>query len=76
MPSKSTSGFKGICFKRNVGKWVPIGGIWTGRISIDGKRKHLGYFSTPEEAARAYDKAALEHFGPGCYLNFPEKPTP
>ena len=41
---------KGVnLFKRN--------GSFIAKISIDGKRKHLGYFSTPELARQAYVKA-------------------
>lgn len=30
---------------------------WFARISVEGVRKHLGYFATPEEASRAYLEA-------------------
>ena len=36
---------------------------WMARITIDGKRKVVGYFPTVEEAASAYWEAANEHYG-------------
>lgn len=35
------------------------------------RRKSLGYFENPEDAARAYDIAAKEHYGDEAYQNFP-----
>jgi HNH endonuclease/AP2 domain len=44
---------------------------WEAQIRVDGKRVGLGRHHTEEEAARAYDAAAREHFGEYATLNFP-----
>ena len=49
----NTSGFTGVSLYKNTGKWVCS-------IRINGKRKHIGYFATKEEAAYAYKKASKE----------------
>ena len=53
--SDSRSGLKGV-------ERLP-GGSWRASISVDKRRTHLGVFKTAEEAARAYDDAAVLHFG-------------
>jgi hypothetical protein len=50
-------------------------GVWKVRqrfragIMLNQKSIHLGYYSTLEEAAKAYNKAALEYFGKFARLN-------
>jgi len=46
---------------------------WRARIRINNSQKHLGLYSTPEEAARAYDNAARSIFGKFAKLNFESK---
>jgi hypothetical protein len=67
---RNRNGKKGGAFK---GIWRHSGcNRFQAEITIDGgKRLHLGLFKTAEEAARAYDAAAVEHFGEFARLNFP-----
>ena len=44
---------------------------WQARIHVKHKPIFLGYFSTIEEAAMAYDEAARKYFGDFARLNFP-----
>jgi hypothetical protein len=39
------------------------------QILVANKRLTIGYFDSPEEAARAYDAAAIQHFGIGASNN-------
>ena len=59
----NTSGYKGVSLNKPTGKWGA-------RIMSHGRSKHLGYFSTPEAAASAYDKAAKNLHGEFAKLNF------
>jgi hypothetical protein len=62
----NTSGFRGVGRdkRRNSNPWFAT-------IVKDEKQKWLGYFNTPEEAAKAFDKAAKEIYGEFCgKLNF------
>jgi len=52
----NTSGFKGVSFNTQVGRY---------KAAIVKKKKyyHLGFFDTPEEAYKAYCKAAKKLHG-------------
>jgi len=54
-------GFKGVCRD---------GPRFRARISVFGERESLGNFATAEEAARVYDRRALEAYGPFADVNF------
>jgi hypothetical protein len=58
------SKYKGVTFIERDRKWKAA--IWT-----NGKYYFLGYFQIEEDAAMAYDRAALEMFGEFARLNFP-----
>lgn len=62
-PANNTSGFKGVSRQRD--KWVA-------GIKADGVHQRRGGFSTPEQAARAYDAMAVELHGEFARLNFPD----
>lgn len=60
-------GFKGI--KEDVSS-----GHWSARIQTpDGKRMMLGSYATAEDAAKAYDRAALFYFKEFAVTNFPKE---
>jgi hypothetical protein len=54
--SAKTSAFKGVNWVKKSKKWVAC-------ICHDSQQVRLGYFTSEEEAARAYDAAALELHG-------------
>ena len=60
MRKNNTTGFKGV---------VAHGKKFKSTIMVNRKRLHLGVFKTAEEAAIAYDKAAITHFGEFALTN-------
>lgn len=52
----NVSGFKGVCWHKATARWVS-------QIQVNGKKRHLGLYATPEEAYAVYCEAAAELFG-------------
>jgi len=58
----NSSGCKGVHWHKQSCKWHA-------RLAVSGKRLHLGYFDSKEDAASAYDAAALELHGEFALTN-------
>ena len=61
---RNTTGFRGV--------YESDGDRFMARISIGGKEQYIGCFATAEEAAGAYDLAAIQAKRPTYDLNFPD----
>jgi hypothetical protein len=57
-----TSTFKGVNWQKHAQKW-------RAEIRVGGKNFHLGYFVNEQDAAKAYNAAALQHYGEFAKLN-------
>lgn len=64
---KSKSKFLGVHLKFTDGREKP----YVAQAQIDGKKKHLGVYSTLEEGHRSWQKAKLEELSK-LYLKYPE----
>jgi hypothetical protein len=58
-PSSNTSGSKGV-------SWYSPRGKWRAAITVHGRQRCIGYFDKKEDAAAAYQKAAISHHGEFC----------
>ena len=58
----SATGFIGVSFDKD--------GYIKAGIKHHGKRRHIGMFKTPLEAAIAYDREALKLYGPDARTNY------
>ena len=59
-PRTNKSGYKGVCWNKRYKKWES-------KIKYMSKTIHLGRYTTPQEAAEAYKKKAIELFGEFSY---------
>jgi len=57
---------KGVTYQRHCNKYKAS-------IGCEGVPKHIGYYDDPIEAAKAYDRKAVELFGEFARLNFPQE---
>lgn len=64
--SDNRAGFKGVTWDKHRNHWQAL-------IYAGGKKRHVGYYDTPEAAARGYDAAARELFGEFARPNFPQE---
>ena len=60
--STNTSGYKGVYWLKNAGKW-------RAKIDFNKQQIHIGLFDSKVEAAIAYNKKATELFGEYASLN-------
>ncbi|MGH1233063.1 AP2/ERF family transcription factor [Bacillus toyonensis] len=58
----STSKYKGVSYEKQTKKWIA-------KISVNGKDKNLGRYLNEDDAAKAYNEAAICFYGEDCYLN-------
>lgn len=67
-PRAGRSLFKGV-------SWRPDKGLFAAGIRANGRRLHLGYFRTEQDAASAYNDAAVKYYGEFASLNQIEVPA-
>lgn len=60
--SQTSSAYRGVSYSKADGKW-------RAGIEVDGHSINLGHFVKESDAARAYNRAAREHFGELAYQN-------
>lgn len=61
--ANATSVYKGVYFSKQRG-------YWCAQITVNNRGIYLGSFNSEMDAAKAYDRAAREHFGEFASTNF------
>ena len=59
-----SSAYKGVFWHKRHNKWQA-------QITFNDHSIHLGYFNSEIDAAKAYDRAAIEYFGEFAHMNLP-----
>jgi len=68
-PRRNTSSkYRGLWYNKKKKRW-------RAQITLNNKKKQIGYFKNEIDAAKAYDKAAKKYFGDFAILNFEESTT-
>ena len=62
LPAHNKSGYKGV-------SWDKLSNRWVAKIEIEGRQLNLGRYKEKEEAALAYNKAALKYHREFASLN-------
>lgn len=62
LQKNNTSGYRGVSWSKQANKW------WA-QIYVNSRTIHLGLFDDIKDAARAYNKAAIERYGEFARLN-------
>jgi len=60
--NSNTSGYRGVYYDNRVNKWYS-------HIQVNGVALHIGMYFTKEDAAMAYNDAAIKHHGDFASLN-------
>lgn len=63
----TSSRYRGVTWHKQARKWQA-------QIEINKRKSYLGVFDSEEDAAHAYDCAALDAFGEFSHTNFPIQP--
>lgn len=61
-PVSNISGYKGVHFYKQYGKYSV-------KLQVNRKQLFFGYFEDKHEAAKAYNEAAIKHYGEFAKLN-------